>query len=341
MKKFMNSAETMVAESVEGFVRAHEVVAVFGSQRRCVRRRELTPGKVAIISGGGAGHEPMHIGFVGRGMLDAACIGHVFTSPTPSQIISAIDETDTGAGCLLIVKNYDGDVMNFEMAMEMVADRHRIEMVVVSDDAEMTRTGRTGAGQTGTEGSRRGVAGTLVIEKIIGAAAELGMPLGQLKALGERLNGKVRSMGVALSGVTLPQTGRPTFSLGSAEMELGVGIHGERGHSREPFRPSDQIIETLCTTITADLAPQKDAKALLFVNGLGGTPPAELYVAYNAARTFMEEHHLTVARSLVGTYVTSLDMQGLSITLAFLTDEEFALWDQPVATAALHWGAGG
>jgi dihydroxyacetone kinase-like protein len=330
MKKFMNTAETMVAESVEGFVRAHEAFAVFGAQRKCVRRRDLTPGKVAVISGGGAGHEPMHIGFVGRGMLDAACIGHIFTSPTPSQIIGAIDETDTGAGCLLIVKNYDGDVMNFEMAMEMVGDRHRIEMVVVSDDME---TARTGEGR-----GRRGVAGTLVIEKIIGAAAEQGMSLEQLKALGDRLNGRVRSMGVALGGVTVPQTERPTFSLGPDEMELGVGIHGEPGHSREPFCPSDAIIEKLCMTIAADIAVPAGAKALLFVNGLGSTPPAELYVAYNAARNFMEQRQIRVERSLVGTYVTSLDMQGLSVTLALLTDEEIALWDQPVATAALHWG---
>jgi dihydroxyacetone kinase-like protein len=333
MKKFMNAADTMVAESVEGFVRAHEAVVMFGLQRKCVRRRELTPGKVAVISGGGAGHEPMHIGFVGRGMLDAACIGHIFTSPTPSQIISAIDETDTGAGCLLIVKNYDGDVMNFEMAMEMVADRHKIEMVVVSDDVETARSGE--------DRGRRGVAGTLVIEKIIGAAAEQGMSLAQLKALGDRLNGKVRSMGVALSGVTVPQTERSTFALGPEEMELGVGIHGEPGHSREPFRTSDVIVEKLCTTIAADIAIPTGTKALLFVNGLGSTPPAELYIAYNAARNFMEQRHIRVERSLVGTYVTSLDMQGLSVTLALLTDEEIALWDRPVATAALHWGGSG
>lgn len=332
MKKFMNTAQTMVAESVEGFVRAHEAFVVFGAERKCVRRRGLTPGKVAIISGGGAGHEPMHIGFVGRGMLDAACIGHIFTSPTPSQIISAIDETDTGAGCLLIVKNYDGDVMNFEMAMEMVGDRHTIEMLVVSDDME---TARNGDGR-----GRRGVAGTLVIEKIIGAAAEQGMSLAQLKALGDRLDGKVRSMGVALSGVTVPQTERATFSLGPEEMELGVGIHGEPGHSREPFCSSDVIVEKLCRIIAADIAMPDDAKALLFVNGLGSTPPAELYIAYNAARNFLEQRHIRVERSLVGTYVTSLDMQGLSVTLAHLTDEQIALWDQPVATAALHWGNG-
>jgi dihydroxyacetone kinase-like protein len=329
MKKFMNTAETMVAESLEGFVRAHERFLVFGAERKCIRRRTLTRGKVAVISGGGAGHEPMHIGFVGTGMLDAACVGHIFTSPTPDQIMSAIEEADTGAGCLLIIKNYDGDIMNFEMAMEMAADRHRIEAVIVSDDIE---TARTGEGR-----GRRGVAGTLVVERILGAAAERSMPLEELKRVGERLNGRVRTMGVALSGVTMPQTQRTTFSLSAAEMEVGVGIHGEPGHSRKRFSASDAIVRHLCDTICEDISVQPGAKALLFVNGLGGTPPAELYVVYNAAHRFMEERMIHVERALVGTYVTSLDMQGLSVTLALLTDEEIALWDSPIATAALRW----
>lgn len=229
MKKFMNTAETMVAESVEGFVRAHEALVVFGPERRCIRRRHPTAGKVALISGGGAGHEPMHIGFVGHGMLDAACVGHIFTSPTPSQIIAAIEEADTGAGCLLVVKNYDGDLMNFEMAIEMAGDRHNIDMVVVSDDIETSRSG---------EGNgRRGVAGTLIVEKLLGAAAERGMSLAELKQLGEGLNTRIRSMGVALNGVTVPQTERTTFSLGPGEMEMGVGIHGEPGHASSPSPP--------------------------------------------------------------------------------------------------------
>ncbi|MCV9942262.1 MULTISPECIES: dihydroxyacetone kinase subunit DhaK [unclassified Rhizobium] len=330
MKKFMNTAETMVAESVEGFVRAHEAFVVFGPERKCIRRRHLTPGKVALISGGGAGHEPMHIGFVGHGMLDAACVGHIFTSPTPSQIITAIEEADTGAGCLLVVKNYDGDLMNFEMAIEMAGDHHSLDMVVVSDDIETSRTGE-GRG-------RRGVAGTLIVEKILGAAAERGMPLAELKQLGEGLNTRIRSMGVALNGVTVPHTERTTFALGPDEMEMGVGIHGEPGHARQPFTTSDAIIGHLCETIAGDIAAAPGTKALLFVNGLGGTPPAELYLAYNSARRFIEEKAIPVERSLVGTYVTSLDMQGLSVTLALLTDEEIVLWDAPVATAALHWG---
>ncbi|ANK86187.1 MULTISPECIES: dihydroxyacetone kinase subunit DhaK [Rhizobium] len=329
MKKFMNTAETMVAESVEGFVRAHEAFVVFGAERKCIRRRHLTLGKVALISGGGAGHEPMHIGFIGQGMLDAACVGHIFTSPTPSQIIAAIEEADTGAGCLLVVKNYDGDLMNFEMAIEMAGDRHSLDMVVVSDDIETSRTGE-GRG-------RRGVAGTLIVEKLIGAAAERGMSLAELKQLGEGLNRRYRSMGVALNGVTVPQTERKTFALGPGEMEMGVGIHGEPGHVRQPFAAADAIIGHLCETIADDIAAAPGMRALLFVNGLGGTPPAELYLAYNSARRFIEERGIPIERSLVGTYVTSLDMQGLSVTLALLTDEEIALWDAPVATAALRW----
>jgi dihydroxyacetone kinase-like protein len=331
MKKFMNTAETMVAETVEGLVRAHEAIVAFGADRKCVRRRHLTPGKVALVSGGGAGHEPMHVGFVGHGMLDAACIGHIFTSPTPGEIIAAIDEADTGAGCLLIVKNYDGDIMNFDMAMEMIAGRHRVEKVIVSDDIE---TARAGDGR-----GRRGVAGTLVVEKIIGAAAEQGMAIAELRQLGEGLNGRIRTMGVALSGVTVPQTARTTFTLGDGEIEMGVGIHGEPGHSREPFSASDLIVRRLCETLRGDIWTQPGAKALLFVNGMGGTPPAELYLAYNAARRFFEERNLPIERSLVGTFVTSLDMQGLSVTLALLTDREIGLWDSTVTTPALSWSS--
>lgn len=330
MKKFMNTAETMVAESLEGFVRAHEQLVVFGADRKCIRRRDINPGKVAIVSGGGAGHEPMHVGFVGHGMLDAACAGHIFTSPTPDQIVSAIEETDTGAGCLLVVKNYDGDVMNFEMAAEFVSDRHRIETVIVRDDIETEGSGRSHG--------RRGVSGTLVVEKIIGAAAETGMDLGDLKQLGDRLSPRIRTMGVALRGVTVPQTQRATFSLSPEEMEMGVGIHGEPGHSRETFSSANQIIGRLCDTVISDLPQEGREKALLFVNGLGGTPPAELYLAYNVASRIFEKCGVRIVRSLIGTYVTSLDMAGLSVTLALLDDDELRLWDLPVMTAALRWG---
>jgi dihydroxyacetone kinase-like protein len=328
MKKFMNGVETMVAESLEGFVRAHDRV-VFGAERKFVRRRDLVAGKVAVISGGGGGHEPLHVGFVGAGMLDAACTGHVFTSPTPDQIVAAIEETDTGAGCLLVVKNYDGDVMNFEMAAEMAASRHKIEMVLVKDDVAQLRPG--------SSQGRRGVAGTVIFEKLIGAAAETGADLATLKALGDGLNNRIRSMGVALRGVAVPNTRRETFVLGPDEMEMGVGIHGEPGRSREAFTDANATIAKLCAAILGDMEPIADASPLLLINGFGGTPSSELYLAYDIARRFFEARGIAAARSLVGTYVTSLDMAGLSVTLCLLNDEELRLWDMPVSTAALCW----
>ncbi|MCG5480914.1 dihydroxyacetone kinase subunit DhaK [Sinorhizobium alkalisoli] len=329
MKKFMNRAETLVAESLAGFVAAHERLVAFGAERKFVRRRTLRRGKVALISGGGAGHEPMHVGFVGKGMLDAACTGHVFTSPTPDQIIAAIRETDGGEGCLLIVKNYDGDVMNFEMAAELAAAEHRIATVVVRDDVNPSGSKRSQG--------RRGVAGTLVVEKLLGAAAEAGWRLEELSALGDDLNARIRTMGVALGGVTVPDTERETFVLDEDEMEMGVGIHGEPGRARVNFATADQIVETMLEAILSDLAPDGGDKLLLFINGFGGTPVSELYLAYNAARARFARLGVTVARSLVGTYVTSLDMAGLSITVARLDERELSLWDAPVDTAALRW----
>lgn len=330
MKKFMNSAETMVAESLEGFVAAHAADITFGRDRKFVCRKELTPGKVAIVSGGGAGHEPLHPGFVGTGMLDAACTGHIFTSPTPDQIVAAIEETDTGAGCLLIVKNYDGDVMNFEMAAEMAAARHRIEMVVVSDDVAH--------GPPGRSRGRRGVAGTLIVEKLIGAAAEEGASLKTLKALGDGLEPRIRSMGVALRGVAVPDTRRETFALADDEMEMGVGIHGEPGVSREKLGPANAIVGRLTQSVLAGLPAVPDATPLLLINGFGGTPLPELYLAYGIARRHLEGKGIGIDRSLVGTFVTSLDMAGLSVTLALLSEEERRLWDRPVSTPVLRWG---
>ena len=329
MKKFMNKAASMVAESLEGFVSAHDRLVMFGADRKFVRRRHLTPGKVAIISGGGAGHEPMHVGFVGQGMLDAACTGHIFTSPTPDQIIAAIEETDTGAGCLLIVKNYDGDLMNFEMAAETMTGRHRIETVIVSDDTAVQGAARSSG--------RRGVAGTLVVEKILGAAAEAGMDLAGLKALGDRLNTRIRTMGVALGGVTVPDTARSTFVLGPDEMEVGVGIHGEPGLSRQKLADANTIASMICNTILADIELRNSDQGLVLVNGFGGTPTPELYLIYNVARRLFEAKGIPIARSLVGTYVTSLDMAGLSVTLALLDEELLHLWDASVSTAALQW----
>lgn len=329
MKRVMNSGRTLVAESLAGFVAAHEDLIAFGGGGRFLRRRVLNPGKVALISGGGGGHEPLHGGFIGAGMLDAACTGHIFTSPTPDQIVAAMDETDTGAGCLLVVKNYDGDVMNFEMAAEMAAPRHRIEMVVVEDDAAY--------GPSVRSRGRRGVAGTIVVEKILGAAAERGDDLAALKALGEGLSPRLRSMGVALRGVTVPDNARETFALGPDEMEIGVGIHGEPGLSRQRLASADEIVRLICAPILAQLPSATGLRPLLIVNGFGGTPPIELHLAYGLARRFLEAEGVMPQRSLVGTFVTSLDMAGFSVTLALLAEEEFALWCAPVATPVLAW----
>ncbi|TIL29321.1 dihydroxyacetone kinase subunit DhaK [Mesorhizobium sp.] len=327
MKKFLNSVDTVLTESLDGFVAAHADILVLGDEHKFVRRRTLKPGKVALISGGGSGHEPLHGGLVGHGMLDAACPGQVFTSPTPDQMMAAAEAVNTGAGCLFIVKNYEGDVMNFDMAAEM---SERVMQVVTNDDVAVENSSYT----TG----RRGVAGTLVVEKILGAAAEQGMALKPLKALGERINGATRSMGVALTSCTVPAAGRPTFDIGDGEMEFGVGIHGEPGRRRDALKSADAIAEEICAAISGDLGDRAKGPALLFVNGFGGTPLMELYLMYNSARKIFEKNGVTVARSLVGSYVTSLDMAGCSITLTMLDDETTALWDAPVHTAALRRG---
>lgn len=327
MKKFLNAVDTVLTESLDGFAAAHSDILVLGEGHKFVRRRNLKPGKVALISGGGSGHEPLHAGFVGHGMLDAACPGQVFTSPTPDQMMEAVASVDTGAGCLFIVKNYEGDVMNFDMAAEMTDG---VMQVVTNDDVAVEDSLYT----TG----RRGVAGTLVVEKIVGAAAEEGRALADLKALGERVNGATRSMGVALTSCTVPAAGKPTFEIADNEMEFGVGIHGEPGRRRDLLKSADEIAEEICATIVADLGTRARGKALLFVNGFGATPSMELYLMYNAARRMFEKRGVEVARSLVGPYVTSLDMAGCSITLSMLDDETAQLWDAPVHTAALRWG---
>ncbi|RWB20798.1 MAG: dihydroxyacetone kinase subunit DhaK [Mesorhizobium sp.] len=327
MKKFLNSVDTVLAESLDGFVAAHSDILVLGDEHKFVRRKALKPGKVALISGGGSGHEPLHGGLVGHGMLDAACPGQVFTSPTPDQMQAAAEAVNTGAGCLFIVKNYEGDVMNFEMAAEM---SEGVMQVVTNDDVAVENSSYT----TG----RRGVAGTLVVEKIVGAAAEQGMALKPLKALGERVNTATRSMGVALTSCTVPAAGKPTFDIGDGEMEFGVGIHGEPGRRRDTLKSADAIAEEICAAILGDLGDRAKGRALLFVNGFGGTPLMELYLMYNSARKIFGNNGVTVTRSLVGSYVTSLDMAGCSITLTMVDDETTALWDAPVHTAALRWG---
>jgi phosphoenolpyruvate---glycerone phosphotransferase subunit DhaK len=326
VKKLINATDTVLSESLDGFAAAHADIVTLDPERRFVRRAALKPGKVALISGGGSGHEPLHAGFVGLGMLDAACPGQVFTSPTPDQMIAAAEAVDTGAGVLFIVKNYEGDVMNFDMAAEMAG---REIMKVVTDDDVAVETSTYSIG-------RRGVAGTMVVEKIVGAAAETGLSLAELKALGDRINGVTRSMGVALTSCTVPAAGKPTFELAEDEMEMGVGIHGEPGRRRVRLASADAIADEMVGAIVGDLPGKGDA--LLLVNGFGGTPLMELYLMYHAARTRLENHGIRVTRSLVGNYVTSLEMAGCSLTVSLLDDEAAAYWDAPVHCAALRRG---
>jgi dihydroxyacetone kinase-like protein len=328
MKKLINRVEDVLVEALRGFGAAHADIVLVHTDPTFVTRAVLTEaGKVALISGGGSGHEPMHAGLVGPGMLDAACPGQVFTSPTPDQMLAAAQAVDSGAGVLFIVKNYEGDVMNFEMATEMHEGRQAT--VVINDDVAVEDS-------TWTTG-RRGVAGTVIVEKIVGAAAEAKADLDTLQALGRKVNGRTRSMGVALTSCTVPAAGKPTFDLGPGEMEMGVGIHGEPGRRRVPLVPADEIAREMLGAITGDLAAPAGSEVLLLVNGFGGTPSMELYLMYDAARRILDAQGLKVARSLVGSYCTSLDMAGCSLTVTALDDELTRLWDAPVHTAALRW----
>ncbi len=329
MKKLINDVENVLSESLGGFARAHGDLVSLNAEPVFVRRRQATPrGRVALISGGGSGHEPMHAGFVGRGMLHAACPGQVFTSPTPDQMVAAAEAVDGGAGVLFIVKNYEGDVMNFDMAAEMAPGP--TARVLTNDDVAVENSSFT----TG----RRGVAGTVIVEKILGAAAEEGRALAELQALGERVNDATRSMGCALTSCTVPAAGGPTFEIGESEMEMGVGIHGEPGRRRVALAPAAAIVEEMMAAILGDLGASKGEDVLLLVNGFGATPLMELYLVYNEAVRRAEAGGLTVARSLVGNWCTSLDMAGCSLTLTRLDGEIARLWDAPVHTPALRWG---
>jgi dihydroxyacetone kinase-like protein len=337
MKKLINGPETVLAESLDGFARAHADIVLLGENRQFVRRRECVPGKVGLVSGGGSGHEPLHAGFVGVGMLDAACPGQVFTSPTPDQMMAAASAVDTGAGTLFIVKNYEGDVMNFEMAKEMQAEMQgdvdpdsRIATVIVNDDVAVQNSSYT----TG----RRGVAGTMIVEKIVGAAAERMADLDALKALGERVNGATRSMGVALTSCIVPAAGSATFQLAEDEMEMGVGIHGEPGRRRVKLAPAREIAAEIVNAILDDFGADATGEAIVLVNGFGGTPAMELYLMFENAAEILESRGIRIARSLVGTYVTSLEMAGCSITVTLADAEILTLWDAPVHTSALRWG---
>jgi len=326
MKKFINSVDTMLAESLDGFAAAHADIVALGLERKFVRRRAVNANKVALISGGGSGHEPLHAGFVGTGMLDAACPGQIFTSPTPDQIVEAAAAVGGRAGVLFIVKNYAGDCINFEMAAELFEGP--AATVVTNDDVAVEKSTHSAG--------RRGVAGTLVVEKIVGAAAEKGMDLKSCAQLGAEVNARTRSIGVALTSCTVPAAGTPTFTLGADEMEMGVGIHGEPGRKRVALASADAIAAQMVGAILAD-GDGLSGEVLLLVNGFGGTPTIELYLMYNVARRILEQRGLTVARSLVGSYVTSLEMAGCSITLTQLDHGLTALWDDPVHTAALRW----
>ena len=327
MKKLVNSVDTMLAESLDGFAAAHADIVALGAERKFVRRRSLNANKVTLISGGGSGHEPLHAGFVGYGMLDVACPGQIFTSPTPDQIVEAVTAVGGKAGVLFIVKNYAGDCMNFEMAAELCEGPS--ETVITNDDVAVEKSTHSAG--------RRGVAGTLVVEKIVGAAAEKGMDLKTCAQLGNEVNSRTGSMGVALTSCTVPAAGTPTFALADDEMEMGVGIHGEPGRARVKLAGADAIADQMLTAILNDRGNPNAGDVLLLVNGFGGTPTIELYLMYNAARRFLEKRGLTITRSLVGSYVTSLEMAGCSITVTQINDKLTALWDDHVHTAALRW----
>jgi len=331
MKKLINSPDRLVDEALAGVALAHADLVRVESPNIVVRKDAPRQGKVGVISGGGSGHEPMHGGFVGRGMLDAACPGAVFTSPVPDQMLAATQAVNGGAGVLHIVKNYTGDIMNFELAAELAkAEGIDVASVVIADDVAVKDSLYTAG--------RRGVGGTVLAEKIVGAAAEEGADLAAVKALCERVQANVRSMGMALTSCTVPAAGKPTFEIGDDEMEIGIGIHGEPGRERRKLATADEITEMLAIPIIDDLPFQSGDRVLAFVNGMGGTPLLELYVIYRKLAEILDGRGVQIARSLVGDYITSLEMAGCSITLLKLDDEFIRLWDAPVHTPALRWG---
>jgi phosphoenolpyruvate---glycerone phosphotransferase subunit DhaK len=331
MKKLINDPQDVVAEALIGIDAARPEVRVDHANRIIYRRDAPKAGKVGLVSGGGSGHEPLHGGFVGLGMLDAACAGQVFTSPTPDQMLEATKGVDAGAGVLHIVKNYTGDVMNFEMAAELAAAETGItvDTVVVNDDVAVENSLYTAG--------RRGVGLTVLLEKLVGAAAEEGRPLADLVALARAINDSGRSMGMALTSCTVPAAGKPTFELGDAEMELGIGIHGEPGRRRVALGSAQKIAEQLTETILADL-DFSSSPVIVMLNGMGGTPLIELYLMYGEVDKIMKQAGITVARNLVGNYITSLEMAGCSVTLLRVDQELIRLWDAPVSTAGLRWG---
>jgi dihydroxyacetone kinase-like protein len=333
MKKLINDPVDVVAQSLLGMAAAHPGLRVDHENRIVYRRDTPKAGKVGLISGGGSGHEPMHGGFVGPGMLDAAIAGEVFTSPVPDQILEATRNVDSGSGVLHIVKNYTGDVMNFEMAAELAAVETgaRVVSVVTDDDVAVQDS-------TWTAG-RRGVGVTVLLEKIAGAAAEQGRPLAKVAEVARTVNARGRSMGMALTSCTVPAAGKPTFDLPDSEMEIGIGIHGEPGRRRVALAPAREIAEMLVEPILADLDFTAGDGVIAFVNGMGASPLIELYLMYGEVAAILEKSGVTVVRSLVGPYITSLDMAGCSVTLLTVDDDLLRLWDAPVNTPGLRWGA--
>ncbi len=331
MKKLINNPERAVDEELAGMAAAHGDLIRIIEPNVVLRRDAPRPGKVGVISGGGSGHEPMHGGYVGMGMLDAACPGAVFTSPVPDQMLAATKAVNAGAGVLHIVKNYTGDIMNFELAAEMArAEGIEVASVVIADDVAVKDSLYTAG--------RRGVGGTVLAEKIVGAAAEAGADLKTVAALCQKVQDNVRSMGMALTSCTVPVAGKPTFELGEDEMEIGIGIHGEPGRTRMKLAPADEITEMLATPILDDLPFRSGDTVLAFVNGMGGTPLMELYIVFNKLAQILKGRGIAIGRSFVGNYITSLEMAGTSITLLRLDDELTRFWDAPVHTPALRWG---
>ena len=333
MKKFINAAEDVVQESLAGLGAAHpDLVRIDAGNQLVLRKDAPVAGKVGLVSGGGSGHEPLHGGFVGKGMLDAACPGAVFTSPVPDQMLAATKAVDGGAGVIHIVKNYTGDVMNFKLAAELAEDEGiQVASVLTNDDVAVEDSLYTAG--------RRGVGITVLVEKIAGAKAEAGGTLDEVATVARKVNAQGRSFGVALTSCVTPAAGSPTFEIGDDEMEFGVGIHGEPGRRREKLKPAAEIVAEMADAVLGDLDPPSGTNVLAFVNGLGGTPLIELYVVYNELAKHLHERGLTATRSLVGNYITSLEMAGVSITILALDDELTALWDAPVHTPALRWGA--
>ncbi|CAM2764862.1 dihydroxyacetone kinase subunit DhaK [Streptomyces albus] len=330
MKMLINVPETVVPDALRGIAAAHPELTVDVDKQVVVRRDAPVAGKVALVSGGGSGHEPLHSGFVGPGMLDAACAGPVFTSPVPDQMVAAAAAVDSGEGVLFVVKNYTGDVLNFDMAAELAEDEGiRIAKVLVEDDVAVTDSTHTAG--------RRGTGATLFVEKIAGALADEGAPLERVEAVARRVADSCRSFGVALSPCSTPATGGPMFDLPSGELELGVGIHGEPGRERRSMMTSREIADFAVDAVLAELEPEEPVLAL--VNGMGGTPLLELYGFCAEVHRVLGERRIPVARTLVGNYVTSLDMAGASVTLCRADEELLRLWDAPVRTPGLRWGA--